>query len=115
MSEFTISSRLREAAIEAGVTAGGNTGCHCNITIHEAFMAADLINKLAAERDWQPIATAPKDETQILIWWEGDEFMNIGYWEDGKHGGWHSTEGERFESPTHWQPLPAPPETTADE
>lgn len=72
---------------------------------------------------WQPISTAPKDGTPILVGW----------WTD-RHGcpkDWNATvvigcAGEEFwrlvqvgsyasdpflgEYPTHWQPLPAEPE-----
>ena len=63
--------------------------------------------------EWQPIESAPKDGTWILTWtrditnmegpwlvvrWNGKE------WVDAVAG---------FYEPTHWQPLPAPPETRA--
>ncbi len=48
-SDFTIGNRLREAAIEAGIIAGSNTGCHCGVTIAEASQAAALIESQAAE------------------------------------------------------------------
>lgn len=58
--------------------------------------------------DWQPIETAPKDEDILLAHPDGS--MMIGRrnragtaWDDGDfrdHENW----------PTHWMPLPAPPE-----
>lgn len=73
---------------------------------------------------WQPIETAPKDGTIILGWSEYEHFpapMCFGRPrdDDGAHKGARTTwnyadylldraAGEVF--PTHWQPLPAPPE-----
>lgn len=53
---------------------------------------------------WQPIETAPKDGTRILLW---DGYMMYTGSKGLRTGGWHSN-GERV-VPTHWQPLPAPP------
>lgn len=92
--------------------------------------------------DWQPIETAPKDGTPILIWdptqlWAGDpreshmpfgalkpgecsyrhndprlQFYDdrryaIGYWRPW--GGWGNRNSVDV-SPTHWMPLPSPPD-----
>lgn len=72
---------------------------------------------------WLPIETAPK--TGQYIWLAKPYLMRIGFWADGrqhenfgtKGGGWidmaaaegGGPRGLRFE-PTHWMPLPAPPE-----
>ena len=74
--------------------------------------------------EWQPIETAPKDRTHILVY-----FGTMGIWQvswtepascdweiwctdDNKHGpyalrGYNDT-GPR--APTHWMPLPEPPQ-----
>ncbi len=66
---------------------------------------------LLAQQQWLPISTAPKDGTSVLLFWP--------YWSPkipgvGKHGlfGWQaefSLDGDS-EPPTHWLPLPPPPE-----
>lgn len=79
----------------------------------------------AAKNDWQPISTAPKDGTQIRLYIpafvEGDKSLGYaapgqreGFWAGSlKHGRWvtpgtMSTEGIH---PSHWMPLPSPPES----
>lgn len=61
---------------------------------------------------WQPIATAPKDGTWVLAFWEGRpvSWDNYGWvrWVDGHLV---NEAGDTFpRMPTHWQPLPEPPE-----
>lgn len=59
--------------------------------------------------DWQPIETAPKDGTRVLV---ADEnvWMAVarnwpcnGYWIED------AASGMRLNPPTHWMPLPSPP------
>lgn len=69
--------------------------------------------------EWQPIATAPKDGTRVLVTWVGKGIHRVrighfGYaaphsaarsWQgDGDHA-FHNT----LIKPTHWMPLPEPP------
>ncbi|MGY3359715.1 hypothetical protein ACVWZK_006378 [Bradyrhizobium sp. GM0.4] len=62
---------------------------------------------------WQPIETAPKDGTPVLLGFPGYFHAMHGHHEDGVWGQLDSDFG--FEhlptQPTHWMPLPAPPET----
>lgn len=59
--------------------------------------------------DWQPIETAPRDGTRVLLFrGEWMESMGIGYWSND----WMEftmVGGECFPGPTHWMPLPPPP------
>ena len=75
--------------------------------------------------NWQPIETAPKDGTSILlfqpddanIWCPCREKQMTTYtfvgWFDRNHcagPNWVCSEYDAFEkSPTHWMPLPEPP------
>lgn len=89
---------------------------------------------------WQPISTAPKDGTRILCYFPGSEdpdlsihpVIAIASWiEMSPSVNWELVDGEQelwrrsfttpafFESdngcrlnPTHWQPLPEPPEAS---
>ncbi len=65
-------------------------------------------NRCGYEREpWQPIETAPKDGTRILICDRG--IVEIAEWND--YYAWSLFYGESSTTtPTHWQPLPAPPE-----
>ena len=59
--------------------------------------------------DWQPIVTAPKDGTKILIFERenGDAgTVRVASWRsDTIPQGWTGSE----RAPTHWLPLPTPP------
>ena len=61
--------------------------------------------------EWQPIETAPKDGTPILIW--DGEIQYVCAWVQRTPGDWRWFEfdGEFYHSykPTHWMPLPEPP------
>jgi hypothetical protein len=68
----------------------------------QAKSAWDQVKSLA----WQPIDTAPKDDTQVLLWWDGRYL--IGSFIYGKFS---STEDyDPDGQPTNWCPLPDPPQ-----
>lgn len=75
---------------------------------------------------WQPIETAPKDKTGVIIacpsmrvrgeWVVGeayfspDEYGDGWWWANTSPGDYHSSPIiETNNPPTHWQPMPAPP------
>lgn len=72
----------------------------------------------ADARGWQPIETAPKDGSSVMLAREDDDFSWVceGHWDRaGLHSGWYAANthwtdatGDALD-PTHWQPLPAPP------
>lgn len=63
--------------------------------------------------EWQPIDTAPKDGTPVLLWpgaeiWAGQTTPAVGWW--AEYFGWIcSSAGASGEVATHWMPLPTPP------
>lgn len=89
--------------------------------------------------DWQPIETAPKDGTLVLVWFRGRMYVaeHVGiYHSDNKHWCVREPPTEEAETsrmvstidpptiegksipgiwsgPTHWMPLPAPPSGSA--
>ncbi len=92
-------------------------------TIREA---ADALQAL--ERVWQPIETAPKDGTQVILtngvsvaqgnWLHSEPFIRehrdlegryIDQDESDGYDGWIDFIGGMMPEPTHWMPLPTPP------
>jgi hypothetical protein len=67
--------------------------------------------------EWQPIETAPKDGTKVILngigesGWNNDnikefEIVATGYF---KFKLWQTGSIWRWKTPTHWMPLPEPP------
>lgn len=73
---------------------------------------------------WQPIETAPKDGTQLLLYdcgvikigsWREDDYRGIEEWLEND---WNDFSTGWASSPiyaSHWQPLPTPPKENNDE
>lgn len=63
---------------------------------------------------WQPISSAPKTTRSILVWCPERQNQYLVYWDDRYEGEWRTVGGGTVltESPTHWMPLPAPPEVS---
>lgn len=67
--------------------------------------------------DWQTIDTAPKDGTEILLYYDQEGFMGCvqGWWFSSPkeiNDGWEFEWGFIGDpGPTHWMPLPEPPES----
>jgi hypothetical protein len=78
--------------------------------------------------EWQPIETAPKDGTWVLLCggkitygWDSESYppsvvgqwarpdSDIGYRDDWQFAWYDSGCYGYYESPTHWMPLPNPP------
>jgi hypothetical protein len=76
--------------------------------------AADLIEAMSrqlVEKGWQPIETAPKDETRCLIWThELHGYATVASFREYIQGkpDWRSDSGAKMVA-TYWQPLPGPP------
>ena len=58
--------------------------------------------------DWQPIETAPKDGTDILIW-DNDFGCMVVNWSYRRWWASHDSEDNYWPEPTHWMHLPPPP------
>ncbi len=79
------------------------------------------VQELRAKSEWQPIETAPKDGTSIMIYTDNCEY-GFGLVETISHSAcafYSKTKGYfisdawndiNYKSPTHWRPLPEAPE-----
>lgn len=82
--------------------------------------------------EWQPIETAPKDGTAVYVcdtetwepapmiahWGQHNSWDDGSHWLCGRKDDWPRGKIKRepaiMPTPTHWMPLPAPPEQTHD-
>lgn len=74
----------------------------------DAYTMADAMIAARDEAGWQPIESAPKDGSDVLLsspHWHGD--VVVGCW---SFEGWRDREDSDKLEPTHWMPLPAAPE-----
>lgn len=69
----------------------------------------------ASMTEWQPIETAPKDGTRVLLW-NGQEMFVAHWWNPSRScPAWFFFFGSTSENDgtvpnaTHWMPLPEPP------
>ena len=59
---------------------------------------------------WQPIATAPRDETWMLAYLPyTNSVIQMRYTNTWVSEGWYRIMGPEHYSPSHWMPLPQPP------
>lgn len=73
--------------------------------------AVVTIQALASQSTgWRPIEEAPKDGTEILAAWRASQTVSVAWWTDS--GWWDGeSEGVFISSPTHWMPIPSPPQS----
>ena len=94
-------------------------------------MEKDLMEQAVSggiEHEWQPIETAPRDGTSVLVhsikwsqptmmYFSSKEYFEKEYGDpDYMYEGWYISHGMVFDQPneytydpTHWMPLPKPP------
>jgi hypothetical protein len=82
-------------------------GIACFASGGEMTEAADILRK--AKELWQPIVTAPKDGSRIIL--ADHKNLVTGYWSPPNNG-WRCDwmVGEPGDKPTHWMPLPPLPD-----
>ena len=90
------------------------TGCACPkvMSLARAALSALEGGGMVVGKGWQPIETAPKDQF-ILLWVKEDGSRWLAKWQGGNWYGVDELGLTRCSStyePTHWHPLPRPPE-----
>jgi len=81
-----------------------------NILWGRRFDALSRPDETPAPSAWLPIESAPRDGTYVLLSFPSGR-MACGMWCELGEPSWISFRGGRYEGkPTHWQPLPDPPQ-----
>ncbi len=100
-----MSARPGDVIVQALQTLHGKDPDYDDGVDARAILAALRTAGLVIEQGWQPIETAPRDGREVLLWVHG--IYVIGWYHRGE---WrHGPKGYAV-SPTHWRPLPTPPE-----
>lgn len=95
--------------------------CEAEATVPVERLTAAALAAIAAYEaaQWQPIESAPRDGTRVLVCTGPVGAFKVRryyvtHWLSRQHdrfgNGW-SFDGDGFINPTHWRPLPPPPET----
>lgn len=77
--------------------------------VRKARAALSVVHETAKGRDWQPIETAPRDGTRLILAWDDSTSLPM-HWEVGRYrsgtgpgSGWCNTYSHSFGGdPTHW-------------
>lgn len=72
----------------------------------------ERLQQTLREREWRPIETAHKTNRAILVWCRGYKNTYVVTWHND-YNNWVVFGGfgyELSETPTHWMPLPEPPQ-----
>lgn len=56
---------------------------------------------------WKSIESAPKDNTEFLGYWPGDDIHVVAFTPEGKC--YRQMDDSKWSAPTFWMPLPPPP------
>ena len=81
------------------------------------LVPVERVSEMRERAAWRPIETAPRDGTPILVAIAGDEFRPMLVQSPRAKSRWHVVGSESrvlTKEPTHWRPLPAPPDGGGD-
>lgn len=67
--------------------------------------------RAAVGSGWQPIETAPRNSTRVLIITPEDFVLTARWYTYNGLATWRDEEQDIYPTATHWQPLPLPPLT----
>lgn len=94
---------------ESARVTGGIRGCENAwvLSEDELLRAMHRVREETIACQWQDIETAPRDGRRFLTYRPVGSGIEIGcFWE----GYWQDDTGEVVTPPTHWMPLPTPPQ-----
>jgi len=63
--------------------------------------------------DWEPVHTAPRDGTAVLLFHPAWDVPQVGVHYDGS-ASWQQPSGDLLPTPTHWMRLPPGPGDEAE-
>jgi hypothetical protein len=105
------SSSVRSEPGSTGAVAGTCFECGCEL--HAPFCPACNPEMVGGVDPWWPIDTAPRDGSRVLLWQVNGPhaYATTGSFREYLPGApdWRGSAGTPF-TPTHWMPLPEPPE-----
>jgi hypothetical protein len=104
-------------APEIGVELGADGSL---VTLDRYGRTIRTLRAASAGSAWQPIATAPRDESWLLLYADifGEPSVHAGFWSEGD---WYDSEAaskplrDVWAEPTHWQRFSAPTSQPAEE
>jgi hypothetical protein len=100
MTREELVDKLRDALDDA---------CDMDVTFGQyAEAVVRCLEKHGVFREWQAIKTAPRDGTRFLFW--NGHHVCPGSFVSKKYFAAHGYPEGGIPDPTHWQPLPPPPE-----
>ena len=91
---------------------GALVSCHATLDAHmEMCLQAE---RQPTQTGWHPIETAPKENDVIILTWDGFNVRETWWFllssPEQNLGDWSTHRGQEDKEPTHWRPLPTPPE-----
>lgn len=113
MTTANDASDIRQGILDAECIVGAATYHHPD-TVEMAKLAIKLHRALSAPppavapQGWQPIETAPKNNTDVLVSYHG--LVRIAFWDTARGGQWSLWPGREKVQPTKWMLLPTAPE-----
>jgi hypothetical protein len=104
---------LAEGSYDAGDHMSDDDESYRQAAAEDRYVRAADYDALAASREWQPISTAPKDHTDVLVWLRGNRAEQFNERamvcrHDG-YSGW-CIPGVGGLSASHWMAAPSAPD-----